>query len=88
MSKSGDAHNELASQFVRKVLADVIQSGGDDSAVMVVAKSTLLGAVVACERIFGVRRAASVERLNSLVQAVEERLGPIPASAQREEPGP
>ena len=83
---SADTHNELANTFVRKVLAEVISSGGDDSAVMVVAETTLLGAVLTCERLFGVSRRASVERLNSLVQAVEERLGPMP-TAQREEPG-
>lgn len=73
MSKS-EAHNELANAFVRTVLAEVIRTGGDDASVMTVAESTLLGAVLACERVFGVSRAASVERLNSLVQAVEERL--------------
>lgn len=73
MSKT-DSHNALANAFVRNVLAEVIRTGGDDAAVMVVAESTLLGAVLACEKIFGVSRRASVERLNSLVQAVEERL--------------
>lgn len=83
MSKH-DAHNDLAHTFVRTVLAEVIREGGDDAAVMVVAESTLLGAVLACEKIFGVSRRASVERLNSLVQAVEERLAGL-APAQREE---
>lgn len=69
-----EAHNELTNTFVSTVLAEVIRAGGDDAAVMVVAESTLLGAVLACERVFGVSRPASVERLNSLVQAVEERL--------------
>lgn len=69
-----DAHNDLAHTFVRKVLAEVIREGGDDAAVMVVAETTLLGAVLACEKIFGVSRRGSVERLNHLVQAVEERL--------------
>lgn len=69
-----DGHNALANAFVRNVLAEVIRDGGDDAAVMVVAESTLLGAVLACEKFFGVSRRVSVERLNSLVQAVEERL--------------
>lgn len=73
MSKT-DSHNALAGIFVRNVLAEVIRTDGDDAAVMVVAESTLLGAVLACEKIFGVSRRTSVERLNSLVQAVEERL--------------
>lgn len=70
-----DTHNDLANQFVRKILAEVIGSGGSDAAVMVVAETILLGSVLACEEIFGVSRPVSVERLNTLTQRVEERLG-------------
>lgn len=73
MAKS-DAHNELTNMFVHAVAGRVIREGGDDAAVMTVAESILLGAVLLCEQVFGVSRAASVERLNSLTQAVEERL--------------
>ncbi|MCS0501562.1 hypothetical protein [Ancylobacter mangrovi] len=74
---SADSHNALANDFVRRILAEVVRDGGNDVAIMVVAETVLLGAVVSCEHLYGVTRRASVERLNALVERVEDRLGGI-----------
>ena len=69
-----DLHNRLTAKFVREVLRETIAAGGTDSSVMVLLESVVFGGLLANEKLFGVSRRATVELLNSLAQAVEERL--------------
>ncbi len=53
----------------------MIDAGYDDAAIMVALESAVLGVLLANERAFRVSRAATAMRLDSLANAVAERLG-------------
>ena len=75
MSEPSRLHNEVVITALRAIVEPMTKAGASDAAVMVVLESVILGVLVANELLHGVSRRASVERLESAVQAVCERLG-------------
>lgn len=70
-------HNKVAIDATRAIVAPMVEAGQSDAAIMVVLESVMLGVVLANERLHDVSRRVSVERLESAVHAVCERLGGI-----------
>jgi hypothetical protein len=71
---SAAVHNELVRVFLLTVIRKVVEEGEGDAAVMVVIESAVLAALLTNEKVFGVDRRVSAERLEALTQAVHERL--------------
>ena len=75
MSEASRLHNEVATKALHAIMEPMTKAGASDAAVMVVLESVILGVLMANERLYGVSRRVSVERLESAVQAVCERMG-------------
>lgn len=68
------SHNAVTREALTQLVRGTAAAGGKDSDIMVAAESLLLGLLLINEKQFGVSRAVSAERLESLTQAVLERL--------------
>ena len=73
-----ERHNTQAGKIVSEIVRPIMDSGGNDAEMMVQLESVVLGVLLVGEKLFSVSRRTSSERLESLTQAVHERLGAHP----------
>lgn len=71
---TAELHNQVARDAVTAIIRPMVDAGATDSAIMVVLESVIFGVLLFNERRFGVKRRATVERLDSCETAVMERL--------------
>ena len=69
-----DRHNALARKFMRGIVAQALADGASSEDILILAETAVLAALLSGERIFGVSRRESVERLDVLTVRVMERL--------------
>lgn len=72
MSRDSDVHNKLAGEIVRQIVKGPLDSGGDITAVLVLAESVIVGVALATIRLGGDEKV-----LDIMLDAAKARLAEI-----------